>query len=178
MKQCIYIFMLVLMQFLPTGCSDVSPDVLLQGDGKADRADAAGMMEGADCLWPFRPASVRIHPLTNVKWDADAGENVIEVYLEMLDRFGHTTKGVGRIRFELYSGVTANDLPGGVPLKTWRVNINGEEENLQHYDWVMRLYNFNLSLPGAAVMQEDQYLLQVTINMPTGELLKATRKLP
>ncbi len=135
---------------------------------EADGAETPPLTEGRPALWPFRPASIRIHPLTHAL--RQEGEvSIIEAYVEFLDRYGHTTKGVGVVRLEL----TASDvLPGSTRLGTWEIDLNDLDANLRHYDDVTRTYRFRLGLDGE-LSPPDAARLSAAVILPNQRLTAA-----
>jgi len=125
-------------------------------------------------LWPFRPASLRVHPLSHAL-RTDGVVSVIEARIEFFDRFGHTTKGLGVVRLELHA---ADALPGAARLAAWEIDIKEVEANLRHYDDVTRTYLFRLGLEGIAD-PPPAARLSATVVLPnqrlTGSLVIALR---
>lgn len=109
------------------------------------RGPAAPPAEARAAAWPFRPASLRIHPLSRAV-SREGPATAIEARVEFFDRFGHTTKGVGMMRLELH----AADAPpaGGRRLGAWEIDLSDVDTNLRHYDDVTRTYLFRLGLEG------------------------------
>lgn len=108
--------------------------------------------------WPFVPVSMRIHPFTSIEYDAQHETVVLEARVELLDRLGDMTKGVGDFRFELYkASERATSLPVQEEmLYVWHVTMRTLVENKQYYDPITRTYAFRLKMqqvppPGTAV---------------------------
>ncbi|MCK4872739.1 MAG: hypothetical protein KAS72_08455 [Phycisphaerales bacterium] len=138
--------------------------------GEARRQATGPQQPGA---WPFRPVRMRIHPLTQLSRDAETGQPLIDLYVECRDSFGHTTKALGKLRFSLHSGTDPEDLNIRNHLQTWTQDITDLEQNFDHYEWVTRLYRFNLMLPPG--QQSRQHLImKATLHTPEGELLSTT----
>lgn len=92
--------------------------------------------------WPFRPTALRLHPLTHAL-RRDDKISVIEARVEFFDRFGHTSKGLGVMHFELH----ATDGMGR-RLASWEIDVAEVAANMRHYDDVTRTYLFRLGLDG------------------------------
>ncbi|TVQ34453.1 MAG: hypothetical protein EA376_00150 [Phycisphaeraceae bacterium] len=109
-----------------------------------DQPVAAG--EGVIAVSPFTPVRIRVHPLTH--WSRDErGRPTIEAHLELFDRWGHTVKGAGLVRFELASpgaaGIGATPPPGAGerPDLRWEVDMRDPAVASQgHYDHVTRTF--------------------------------------
>ncbi|MCL4197778.1 MAG: hypothetical protein KJZ69_09835 [Phycisphaerales bacterium] len=127
--------------------------------------EAAPAHEARPAAWPFRPASIRIHPLTHALRQEGA-VSVIEAHVEFLDRYGHTTKGVGLVRLELFA---ADALPGSARLGTWEIDLNDLDANSRHYDDVTRTYRLRLGLDGLA-NPPDTARLGATVVLPNQRL--------
>lgn len=100
---------------------------------------------GAAGDWPFRPVAMRVHPFTSL--EVGPRSSVIEARVELIDLLGDVTKGVGTLRFELYSEPPAGSNAGeGRRLYTWNAPISTLDENRQHWDSITRTYRFVLKL--------------------------------
>lgn len=104
----------------------------------------------------FRPASIRVHPLTRiVRSDDDA--LVIEAHVELFDAWGHPVKGLGRLRFEV-----TPSMPGGigdigdsagsvVPTMRAEIDLSDPDSNsVEYYDSATRTYRLILEGGGAS----------------------------
>lgn len=111
--------------------------------------------------WPFRPATLRLHPLTHAL-RSDDKVSVIEARVEFFDRFGHTTKGLGLLRFELHT-------TGGRRLASWEIDVRAVDASMRHYDDVTRTYLFRLGLDGIADLPAAARL-SVTVVLPNSRL--------
>jgi hypothetical protein len=92
--------------------------------------------------WPFWPTSLRVHPLTRLTRDAKTGDRVLEVRFEFVDRYGHTTKALGKMRVDLYDA----DAPSSVEILQWNVDLQNLHDNLTYYDEVTRTYLLRIVL--------------------------------
>ena len=103
---------------------------------------------------------MRLHPLSRVVAIDDG--LIFEVRLELRDRDGDTTKGVGDLRVELdraRSGVVA----------TWERDLTDLELNQLHYDDVTRTYLLRLEVTENQV--EPGGTLRATFEAPHGVTL-------
>lgn len=99
------------------------------------------------------PSKVRIHPLTRLERapgsPTDSNTWQIACHIELRDAFGHSTKGLGRVRVELYRPVS--DRPGGPEAQdaVWNIDLRDPRENASVYDdLITRTYTVYLaSLP-------------------------------
>jgi hypothetical protein len=114
--------------------------------------------------WPFVPVVMRVHPFTAFSLDAASGPPVLEVRIELLDRVGDVTKGVGDFRFELYGlHEKASQQGEEERLFQWDASMNTVDENQQHYDPITRTYGFRLKLAAAPPGgQKLKLLVQLT----------------
>lgn len=108
---------------------------------------------GAADLDALLPVKVRVHALTRLERtpvDALGREPwQIACHVELRDAFGHTTKGLGRLRVELYR--PQSDRAGGPETQdaVWNIDLRDARENAVVYDdLVTRTYTVYLaSLP-------------------------------
>lgn len=138
------------------------------GDGRpaftpAAAGDSAGEAGGSAAdLDALLPARMRIHPLTRFERAPSAapgkaepnaplepGPWQIACHIELRDGFGHTAKGLGRLRIELYRPVS--DQPGASEAQdaVWNIDLRNPRENASVYDdLITRTYTVYLaSLP-------------------------------
>jgi hypothetical protein len=99
---------------------------------------AAGYLAAAH---PLDPSELRVHPLTRLTW-SEGGARLV-VHLELLDRWGHGTKGLGVFSVALYRAGRAADLRREVA--RWRVDLTDPEANAGPYDRVTRTYRLELA---------------------------------
>lgn len=120
--------------------------------------------------WPFRPASIRLHPFTQISQtelgvasdseqaksqaknpDQKAGVMLmVDARVELLDQLGDVTKGVGSFRFELYDvGASAAHQGEDLRLQKWEAPLLTLEQNERLYDSITRTYWFRLPLDEA-----------------------------
>jgi hypothetical protein len=102
---------------------------------------SSGIVAGGEKIlsspWPFRPASMRIHPLTRLVRDPQTNVVQIEARLELRDRDGHVARGLGAVEFTL-------TLDAGAPERSWTFDLLDLQRNRQLYDDVTRTYRFLL----------------------------------
>ncbi len=158
---------LALVVMLGAGCAQVK----LKGGPLVTGGD--GTMN-----WPFVPVAMRVHPFTSIEYKSTHHAVVLDARLELLDRVGDMTKGVGDLRCELYrvqaraSSVQVED----EMLYVWHVEMLTLAQNRRYYDPITRTYSFQLKLdqvppPGTAVRLYAQF------TDPAGRRLEATANL-
>jgi hypothetical protein len=107
-------------------------------------ADAGG--RGAE--WPFWPRRMVIFPLSQFVTERATGQLLIEAHVEFLDEFGHTTKAVGHMTFELYDA--AETRAGAPPAARWtgiaELDLTDPAKNRDRYDPITRTYLFKLKV--------------------------------
>ncbi|NOG55895.1 MAG: hypothetical protein HND57_16475 [Planctomycetes bacterium] len=96
--------------------------------------------------WPFAPTAVRIHPLSHYVPDDPTEGRVLRVRLEFSDRYGHTTKCIGRVVLQLFRN-EALSATGRVvvpadaePLGVWTFDLSDLAVNIERYDEVTQTY--------------------------------------
>jgi len=94
--------------------------------------------------WPFAPASLRIYPLTHLERGEDNKGRVI-AHVELKDKWGDTTKGVGALRLAMYG--PGQGQPGGpsVQLAKWEINLSDMTKNAALFDPATRTYRVQLT---------------------------------
>jgi hypothetical protein len=63
-------------------------------EGAPGEVTPESLADDASLRWPYRPADMRIHPLTRLVTDEDGRYTQIETRIELFDIEGHTTKGL------------------------------------------------------------------------------------
>lgn len=124
--------------------------------------------------WPFIPVQIRIHPFTAIEVDREDGTVTLEARVEMLDRLGDVSKGVGDFRFELYRmdrDVYESPAEGRL-LYQWSAEMTTIDQNRQHWDSITRTYLFRLQLERLPRV-EGRLLLVVHFTDPGGRRLNA-----
>jgi len=123
--------------------------------------------------WPFTPFAMRIHPFTSLTTDEASGEQVLDARIELLDPVGDVTKGVGDLRFELYSQPpTASREGERQRLQQWHATIAEISDNRRHYDAITRTYSFRLKVT-AKLPRKVHLTLKAQFTDPTGRRLHA-----
>jgi len=99
--------------------------------------------------YPFAPTSMRIHPLTRVTSNPDNPDQIqIDLRIELNDRFGDTTKGIGTIRIKLFPRLSENEKgTSETRLALWTPEFMDVDKNSQLFDRVTRTYHFLLDVP-------------------------------
>lgn len=95
---------------------------------------------------PFRPATMRVHPLTHTETRADGGAALV-LHMELKDPWGDTVKGVGQVQVQLRRADVADSL--GDRGTRWDLDLRDIEENITYFDTATRTYRVVLGgLPG------------------------------
>lgn len=126
--------------------------------------------------WPFRPASVRLHPLSRfliAKGSEPVPSTLARSYearLEFRDRYEHPTKGMGRVTFVLCAGRLRpeGEIPRDRTVATWTADLADLEVNQKHYDDITRTYVFQLELKPELGAAGVEMTLRATYE-PAGE---------
>ena len=96
----------------------------------------------------FVPETIRIHPLTHLEWRESSGAWIVSL-IEMHDRWGDTTKGVGELQVQLYRPETGLDAGIEVQELKWEIDLTDLEANALWFDPVTRMYRITLDgVPG------------------------------
>jgi hypothetical protein len=123
--------------------------------------------------WPFQPTRIRIHPLTRIREGVNEQtgepETYIDLQLDLQDQFGHSTKGIGELRFELYP---AGEEQRSDRLEFWLIDISDLEVNRVQYDWVTRMYRINLVVPPQRLAQQRRFRLHAYLSTPGGQRME------
>lgn len=86
---------------------------------------------------PFRPAVMRVHPLTHTEMNAD-GEPVIILHVELKDPWGDTVKGVGQMQVQLRKQNETSVV--GNHGTRWDIDLRDIEINVSYFDSATRTY--------------------------------------
>jgi len=130
-------------------------------------------LDARQAVWPFAPVAMRVHPFSTFEPGDEPETLVLEARVELLDRVGDTTKGVGRFRFELYQIAAAASREGeDLRLMQWDGSIDTLELNRRHYDPITRTYVFKLKIdepiePRQKLRLDVQYTNQVDERLST-----------
>lgn len=138
-------------------------------------ASTTQLPSGVRGTFPYEPEQISVHPLTRY-WISGTGEREVEARIELLDRDGYPTRGIGRLELDLES-------KDGRRVETWILPLSDLEINRSHFDEVTRTYLVRLSLPNNAI--PDGADLAATLVLPDGARLvgsgainKAPKPLP
>jgi len=132
---------LALAATLGAGCSPRHTVDPAPGGGGAigDRPTDPGAARAA-AAWPFRPASMRIHPLSRIVTDASTGHRRIEVRIEFRDAWDDPCKCLGEVQVDLHDDTT----PGAAPLLRGYRDLRDLGTNARHFEPVTRTYVLRL----------------------------------
>lgn len=128
-----------------TGCESAAPD------REPDPRRAQAVLSGP---WPFRPTSMRLHPLSRLTTGAE-GAHVVEARLELRDEDGQVTRGIGKVRLTLRLNGS------NVVVQAWDFNLFDLTTNREAFDSVTRTYRFevpvaaDVPLDGANTIELD-----------------------
>jgi hypothetical protein len=93
----------------------------------------AGTQASANGQWPFRPASIRVHPLTRLQ--TRDGKAVLETWVQLLDRDGYPVRGLGTLSISL-----ENAGPGYMHQYAWTVELESSADADVRFDPVAHGY--------------------------------------
>ena len=116
--------------------------------------------------WTYGPEAIRVHPLSRVKFDPETGEPHVEARIEMLDRDGFSTRGMGSLVLLLSGSPGA----GAHSEVRWECDLSDPESNGTHFDCVTRTYQARLDLEQAADLPLEPRLRAV-LTLPSGQTL-------
>ena len=118
----------------------------------------------------FLPVKLKITPLTEFLGTSDSQEEeMLRVYVALLDRFGGQKKSPGRFRFELYEYVERSAETKGKRLVIWPdIDLTDVVANNNHWQDFLRAYEFTLPLE---LDRKQSYILAVTCMCPNGKRL-------
>ncbi len=110
--------------------------------GCAQRERPPQWSSGGVSAWPFAPAKMLLHPLTHVERGPD-GSAMIVCHVELLDYWGDTTKGVGKLTVQLFRP-TGGGRAGATQDMVWNVDLEEPSFNASMYDPATRTYRLQL----------------------------------
>jgi len=90
---------------------------------------------------PFRPTTLRVHPLTHTQLDAE-GDPVIILHLELKDLWGDTQKAIGQLQVQLRQPRANNRITGRGT--RWDIDLRNTEKNVSYFDSATRTYRIVL----------------------------------
>jgi hypothetical protein len=169
----------VIGAFVMVGCAETGtpePRSFAPVDPASEAAVAASVGDPrvmTTARWPFAPERVRIHPLTRFQPADRANDRgpYVELWMEFLDAYGHSTKGLGEIRAELSEIRDPTDMVRGPRIQMWSLSLNDLTTNYAHYDWTTRMYQFRLELPSGLRLDRNA-LLEVRVRTPGDQRLR------
>ena len=88
---------------------------------------------------PFRPAVMRVHPLTHTEINAE-GDAVMILHVELKDLWGDTVKGVGQLQVQIRKQNETSVI--GQRGSRWDVDLRDIEINVSYFDSATRTYRF------------------------------------
>lgn len=86
---------------------------------------------------PFRPAVMRVHPLTHTEL-TNEGNAVMILHVELKDSWGDTVKGVGQLQVQVRKGGSTREV--GNRGTRWDVDLRDIEVNVSYFDSATRTY--------------------------------------
>ncbi len=100
--------------------------------------------------WPFVPASIRIHPISQAQVDAK-GPRIL-CHVECRDVMGETTKAMGSLRIEVLEPSRTVEPGMEQVAAAWVTDLSELDNNAKLYDAATRTYRLSLrQLPGFMV---------------------------
>jgi hypothetical protein len=109
---------------------------------------------GTGSAHPFAPATLRIHPLTQIDTDARAADGTpdprprLVVFMELKDRFGDTVKALGTFHAELIRPGEGALPAMEQPVMEWdEASFASPEANSGRFDPATRMYRIQLTGP-------------------------------
>lgn len=100
-------------------------------------------IEQGATTWPFIPTTMRVSPFTSLGYDPVRKAYVLDMMIELRDKVGDLTKGIGEFNVELRQISTSDE---GQLLYAWTAELLTVEQNVQHYNPALNQYNLKLSL--------------------------------
>lgn len=90
---------------------------------------------------PFRPAAMRVHPLTHTETRAD-DQPVMVLHIELKDPWGDTVKGIGQVQVQLRQATATSTI--GDRGTRWDIDLREIQENIAYFDSATRTYRIVL----------------------------------
>lgn len=151
-----------------------------KGAGAPRPSNAGNPPAGGDAeAWAFAPVRMRLHPLSRIARGQRANDRTVEAHVELLDRWGHGTRGLGTFVFELYrdtlSGDSANR--GQEQINRWNLNLTDPDANARAFDRVTRTYRATLTGVAEAASRSSGLTLRATYRTADGRQLTASFRL-
>ena len=106
-------------------------------DGATDAPKAA-----IDPNNPFRATAIRVHPLTQIVPGNDGNPEII-CHVELLDRWGDSTKSLGDLTIRLFGPKAGS--AGDVEVSRWDPDLTNLDDNAALFDPATRTYRLQLA---------------------------------
>jgi hypothetical protein len=127
--------------------------------------------DGSSVYQRYAPVKIDITPLTELVPQGGARGARMNLYVSLLDAFGHQIKSPAVFRFELYEYVQRSAQPKGKRAVIWAdVDLTDPVTNNGHWRDFLRAYEFNLPFEQAGT---ENLILQVTCLCPNGTRLSS-----
>ncbi|MDG2291165.1 MAG: hypothetical protein P8L37_00780 [Phycisphaerales bacterium] len=143
---------LCLCSLVAGGCNSTSRGIRTEGGVITD--------------WTYAPESIRIHPLSRVKFNEAGDQARVEARIEMRDRDGFSTRGLGDLTLFL-SG--SSDMGSHTQVE-WQCDLSTVDMNGKQYDCVTRTYLAHLELLQSNDIPLEP-MLRARLTMPDGSVL-------
>jgi len=114
--------------------------------GVAPALDGEPARAGAAEAGAFRPVAMRAHPLTRIVRENGVPVRV-EAHAEFFDRWGHTAKALGTLRFELEG---EGESGSSSPVRWEPIDLSQPGASSRAYDPATGTYWVRLELPAGA----------------------------
>jgi len=119
---------------------------------------------------PFRPAVMRVHPLTHTEINAD-GQAVMILHVELKDPWGDTVKGVGQLQVQLRKQ-SATSVVGNRGTR-WDVDLRDIEVNVSYFDSATRTYR--IVIGGLPAWLADSVVAQEAVGARVRVLFRTSK---
>jgi len=119
----------------------------------------------------YAPVKIDIIPLTELVPQGGGRGARMNLYVSLLDAFGHQIRSPGVFRFELYEYVQRSAQSKGKRSVIWAdIDLTDPAINNGHWRDFLRAYEFNLPFEHAG---NENLILQVTCLCPNGSRLSS-----
>jgi len=165
MKPAYIAVRLVVVFFLMNaGCEQPSPP-------PQAAVEPSNGLNGSSAYQHYAPAKIDIMPLTELVPQGGARGGRMNLYVSLLDAFGHQIESPAVFRFELYEYVQRSAQPKGKRAVIWAdVDLTDPVSNNEHWRDFLRAYEFDLPFEQA---DNQNFILQVTCLCPNGSRLSS-----
>ncbi len=128
-------------------------------------------LDGSSAYQRYAPVKIDIMPLTELVPQGGARGGRMNLYVSLLDAFGHQIESPAVFRFELYEYVQRSAQPKGKRAVIWAdVDLTDPVSNNEHWRDFLRAYEFDLPFEQA---DNQNFILQVTCLCPNGSRLSS-----